>query len=158
METLYAVYLIGSIDGEWNSIQTLSANDARKARRMIWFSGSSQYPIENRPSADATLFQRIKIVLLAVRFTLERVEWFSLKIDTTHEAAETINMKYFVHCRATCAFSLDSFAALCTDTINIAVLLRILHSLYQKIRQRVNLIAKTREFLFELFSFFIIFI
>lgn len=33
---VYAIYLVVSVHGEWNSVQTLVANAAAEASRMIW--------------------------------------------------------------------------------------------------------------------------
>lgn len=131
METLNAMYLICSIHSEWYTIQTLSANNAGEARRMIRFAGSSQYSIQYRSRANATLFQSVEIILLAVGLALQRVERFTLQIDLAHEAAKTIYVKDLVHRRTSSSFSLDLVSALRADAVYIAIFVIICHSLNQ---------------------------
>lgn len=133
MKTLNTVYLVGGVDGERNAVEALSADDAGEAGRMVRFAGCSQYPVENRSSADAAFLQRIEVVLLAVRFTLGGIERLALQIDSADEAAEAIYVKDFVHRRATGSLALDLLLALSADTVYVAVLLRIFHSLNEKV-------------------------
>jgi len=78
MKTLNAVYLICSIHGERYTVQALSTDDAGETRGMIRFASSSQYSVQYRSGANATLFQSIEIVLLAIRLAFQRVERLSL--------------------------------------------------------------------------------
>ena len=145
METLNAMYLIRSVHSEWYTIQTLSANDAGEAGRMIRFAGSSQYSIQYRFRANTALFQSIKIVLLAVGFALQRVERFALQIDLAHETAEAIYVKDLVHRRTSSSFSLDLAAALRADAVYIAIFVIIFHPLNQEICEDVDLQVKVKS-------------
>jgi len=149
VETLNAMYLICSVHSKWYTIQTLSANDTGEAGRMIRFAGSSQYSVQYWSRANAALFQSVKIVLLAVRLALQRVERFTLQIDLAHEAAEAIYVKDLVHRRTSSSLSLDLASALRADAIYIAIFVIICHSLNQQIREDVDLQVKINRLIFD---------
>lgn len=139
VEALNAVYLVSGVHGERYTVQTLSANHAGEAGRVIRLAGGSQYSIQYRSDADTTLLQGVEIVLLAVRLAFQRVEGLSLQIDLTHEAAEAAYMENLVHRRAPGAFSLDLAPTLRANTINVAIFAVISHPLNQQISEHVDL-------------------
>lgn len=98
VEALNAVNLIRGVHRERYTVQTLPANDAGEARGVIRLAGGSQYSVQYRSDADATLLQSVEIVLLAIRLALERVEGLSLQIYFAYEATEATYVENFVHC------------------------------------------------------------
>lgn len=114
VEIFDTVDLVGRVDRERDSVEGFAADYAREALRMVGLSGGPQDAFENRLQADGALFERVEIVLFAVRFAVQGVEWFALQIDLADVASEASNVEDLVHCRAAGVFADDAFATLGT--------------------------------------------
>lgn len=106
--------LVGRIDREWHTVQTLAADHATEAFRMVRFAIGPQYTLENRFHAHRALFQRVQVVFFAARLPLERIEWFPLQIDLALTALEAVDVIDLLHGRATGIFADHRVATLNT--------------------------------------------
>lgn len=131
MKIFDAVILIGSINGERDTVQTFTAYNAAKAFWMVWFTVGTKDSLKNRLNTNRTLFKRIQIILLTARLAIERIKWFSLQIDLALAACEALNVIDLLHGRAARSFANHFFSAMHTDSKTLRISAHI-HRLHQQ--------------------------
>lgn len=134
VEIIDTVYLVRGVHRERDAVQRFATDDAREALRMVRFARGTENTLQDRFQADGTLFQRVQIVLLAVRFPVQSVERFALQIDLTLVARKASDVINLVHRGTARLFADDTLAALYARTERFLVLYR----LYQQIGERVH--------------------
>ena len=133
MEVIDAMNLIRRIDRKRNAVQTLAAHDARETFRMIRLASRPQNTVKNWFSTDRTLFERVQIVLLAVRLPVHSVKRFSLQVNSAVSAREARRVPHFLHRGATAVRSDDALLAPGAHAEAIAVLHLVVHALHQEV-------------------------
>lgn len=125
--------LIGRIDCEWHTVQTLAADDTTEALGMIRFAVGAQNTFENRFHAHRTLLQRIQVVLFTAWFVVERIEWFALQRTLTLHTLEAIDVINLLHGRAAGILADHSIATLHTSAkyFRIGIIAAHVHRLHQ---------------------------
>ena len=87
---------------------------------VVWFPRGPQYAVENGPQALAALLQRLEIVCLAIRLSVESIERLALKKAAAVRAREARHVVHSAHGRATATLAHDAIAALGAETEVVA--------------------------------------
>jgi len=90
VETIDTVHFVLWIDRERHAVQTFAAHTAHEAWRVVRFAGRAQDPLHDRLLANAALFQRVEIVLLAVWLAINRIETTARQTHAARDAVETV--------------------------------------------------------------------